>query len=37
MPIQTLYDLIDAAILIVPMVLAVTLAARLLLRTPLAH
>ena len=37
MPIQSLYDLIDAAILIVPMVLGLTACAMLLLRTPLAH
>jgi hypothetical protein len=37
MPIQSLYDLIDAAILIVPMVLGLTVAATLLLRTTLAH
>ena len=37
MPIQSLYDLIDAAILIVPMVLGLTVAATILLRTTLAH
>jgi hypothetical protein len=37
MPIQSLYDLIDAAILIVPMVLGLTVAATLFLRTTLVH
>jgi len=37
MPIQSLYDLIDAAILIVPMVLGLIVATAVLLRTTHAH
>jgi hypothetical protein len=37
MPIQSLFDLIDAAMLIVPLALGVALAATLVLRMNLAH
>ena len=37
MPIQSLYDVIDAAILIVPMVLGLVACAALLVRAPLAQ